>query len=644
MTQTILTASISGALLILILLAARSIFQEKANPRWQYAVWGIVLIRLLLPIQIPINVNMPHMDSPAYTAAINMILPDVSTSLTTMLATSEAGHNPSVPQHAKDNKGANFEQILLMVWVAGMILTASYLFYVNLRFYRKLSSIKPEPRVIDLYNSFCLDWGIKRVPKLILSSEASSPCLAGVIKPRLILTRDAVKDETILRHVLLHELCHYKRRDNIFLLLRNIALVLHWFNPVVWLGVRVSAIDCELSCDAQVLQGIGDKEEYGESILKLSSGASNCNLIQPSLSIRSSKNLLKRRINFIITRPVLRIPCVAAAALMIVIFLMTACTLAGEQPSPEMIAYTTNPSAVTTEKTDSPDNEPDTSPISFFKGKDTMDMDIVRLLVKKLVSEKDIIEYFSPDRTEEYKIHEQAPNDALALLSASTYELEGNHEFCISSYVYPGQETILLASRLGLESEIIEDNGITLPCRLETLEAYLDACQKGEAYQVITKMSPDGLKFAETRYHNQQDRDTPRLKVYQDGQETAIPVTSFAPVRWSPDSKYLQVSLTGLLQLSEDTPEKNLVVLYNSETGACDYVITYEELLAEATKLGIDVDERYYAPNIANWAPDSRTFSLLCEFNLPNSDDGDAISFNIIFDVAENRIISSELI
>ena len=82
------------------------------------------------------------------------------------------------------------------------------------------------------------------------------PAVAGVLRPSISLPRgiDRLLSRPELDAVLLHELTHARRRDNLVRLLHELGLCLLWFHPLVWLaGARLSLYR-ELSCDDQVIR------------------------------------------------------------------------------------------------------------------------------------------------------------------------------------------------------------------------------------------------------------------------------------------------------------------------------------------------------------------------------------------------------
>ena len=138
----------------------------------------------------------------------------------------------------------------------------------------------------------------RRLP-VYLADGLPSPCLFGLFRPAIYLTEDAVRDEAVLRHVLVHEETHFRHGDHIWSALRGVALALHWWNPLVLLAAVLSRRDGELACDEGALKRLGEGERtaYGEALLKLVTAKPGPrDLLRCATTMTGGKRSLRERI------------------------------------------------------------------------------------------------------------------------------------------------------------------------------------------------------------------------------------------------------------------------------------------------------------------------------------------------------------
>jgi hypothetical protein len=133
---------------------------------------------------------------------------------------------------------------------------------------------KTEPaqdaRLLEIFAELPEEW--RRGVSLRETEALSVPTLAGLVRPAIWMPRAwlAQLSDAELRHVLLHELGHARRRDLLVQWLFSLAVCVHWFNPLAWLAARCARADREMACDAWVLarsQNVAP-DEYGATLLK----------------------------------------------------------------------------------------------------------------------------------------------------------------------------------------------------------------------------------------------------------------------------------------------------------------------------------------------------------------------------------------
>ena len=97
------------------------------------------------------------------------------------------------------------------------------------------------------------------------------PGVIGLWRPILLLPVDILKTLTPSQTeaILAHELCHVRRRDNLFAALHMVAEAIFWFHPLIWwIGNRLVE-ERERACDEEVLRLGGEPQVYAEAILNV---------------------------------------------------------------------------------------------------------------------------------------------------------------------------------------------------------------------------------------------------------------------------------------------------------------------------------------------------------------------------------------
>lgn len=105
----------------------------------------------------------------------------------------------------------------------------------------------------------------------MVTNSPFGPGLVGIFRPVLLLpavimTRLSPKQVSFL---VAHELCHWRRRDNLTGAVHMLVQTLFWFHPFVWwIGSRILA-ERERACDEGVVDSVGDPMTYAQSILEV---------------------------------------------------------------------------------------------------------------------------------------------------------------------------------------------------------------------------------------------------------------------------------------------------------------------------------------------------------------------------------------
>lgn len=305
MKEILLTSSA----LILALLALRQLFRRTVSRRMQYALWLLVLVRLLVPVNVgTLAHNVLSAAEPVQAAVeerldtpVLYVQDGTERRPAQLLPGKESQGNPqSPPSDAAQSAPADkysivtptyrtvtLSEALTYVWYAGMAGVGAWFLFTNLRFARAMRKARTPYRVEGC-----------RYP-VYLVSALPSPCLFGVLRPAVYLNEKALQSPDALRFVLAHEQMHARHLDPLWSLLRGLCLTVYWFDPLVWLAAVLSREDCELACDEGTLRALGADERtaYGKALLAL---VPVCDKPQNPLlgatTMTSGKRSLKERI------------------------------------------------------------------------------------------------------------------------------------------------------------------------------------------------------------------------------------------------------------------------------------------------------------------------------------------------------------
>lgn len=254
----VINMSIVGTMAIFIVLITRMLIKNRPKI-FSYALWFLVFFRLICPISFSsaysligsINKDIEY---------ININHMQLDEEIITKINPSSFEYVPTPTTLSSIELKNIIFQMLTIIWCIGVIvfLVISILSYI--RIYKKVQ-----------YATLLYD-------NVYESDKIESPFVMG-IKPKIYIPVGIEDNE--LRYILEHEKKHIQHKDHIFKLVSYAIVIIHWFNPLVWISYNLMCKDMEMSCDESVVKnsGIEDIKSYSYALLNVS--AKNSGLLRP---------------------------------------------------------------------------------------------------------------------------------------------------------------------------------------------------------------------------------------------------------------------------------------------------------------------------------------------------------------------------
>ncbi len=283
--EQLLAMSISASILILILLVLRRLC-GRLLPRKCF-IWlsMIVMMRLLLPVQIPVLPDqiptvsgvlqeLGFQDKDANTTAhvTNRSAQNTASNVQNAGNSSRAAHIGNVSSTDSDIRHSGsftaffqaHSSTLTLLWLCGALICGGLFLH---RMWMEYGILRQS-----------LPLGTKEVTgkrhtlqiPLYYSDQITSPVTFGILHYSIVLPKTMrIGEFSGQDYILLHECMHIRHRDNLRKMLALLCVCIHWFSPFVWIWLFLFYRDLELACDEAVLSFLGreTRESYALTLI-----------------------------------------------------------------------------------------------------------------------------------------------------------------------------------------------------------------------------------------------------------------------------------------------------------------------------------------------------------------------------------------
>lgn len=257
MPNNIFTSILIVSFMLLSLSVCKYFLGKKIPPSWKYRLGYLFFLILILPF-------IPFVSSGSISsgAGVHDFTAGTETAGEIMGGALGAINSFAV------NKTVNDKWIIIILFWAVGAAAVTVLFLLSAF---KLSTVFNSSKPVNESSEKIFDKCKKELGicgKINLRvGNVKSPMVFGIFNTYVIIPDENISRED-MRHILMHELIHYKRGDIAINYAVCIFEILYWFNPVVWIAFRGLKSDMEEACDEAVMEKTGDGYGYGMTIIR----------------------------------------------------------------------------------------------------------------------------------------------------------------------------------------------------------------------------------------------------------------------------------------------------------------------------------------------------------------------------------------
>lgn len=262
--MSFLQMSVAAAVMIFVITVIRTLTINRLPKKTFLALWGITLVRLLVPFSLPsvfsvyslVGQSAPMMEMVRNTPAV-IVLPIVPA-------------RQQVTAQGPIQDSASTISVWVILWLIGVLACALFFALTYWKCLREFRASLPVDN--DFTKSWLIEHQLKRPISIRQSSLVSAPLTFGILHPVILMPKATDwNNKRALQYVLAHEYVHIRRFDTVTKLVLMVALCVHWFNPLVWVMYVLANRDLELSCDEAVIRLFGEdtKSTYARTLISM---------------------------------------------------------------------------------------------------------------------------------------------------------------------------------------------------------------------------------------------------------------------------------------------------------------------------------------------------------------------------------------
>ncbi|MGO0882979.1 M56 family metallopeptidase [Clostridioides difficile] len=264
--RTVIVSSLS---IFLILIFRKNVF-KRFSKKFNYYIWMIVVIKLLLPFTY-------------YTFTINI------------LRSKENININSINLEGFNNISNLKNNILLYAWLTTVLIYLTYTLFKYIKLKNLINDLSydvKDEEIINLYKVILKEFNITKDIKLKYSYEVETPAFFDSCV--LLPPHDYKLKE--LNWIFRHELMHFKSKDLCLKYVMLFLKIVYWFNPFVYIMDKHIDLDCELYCDERVLKNRSEEEKQDYALTIINAMRRGSNILNKFVAGLHKQSDIKKRV------------------------------------------------------------------------------------------------------------------------------------------------------------------------------------------------------------------------------------------------------------------------------------------------------------------------------------------------------------
>ncbi|MEO8206590.1 MAG: M56 family metallopeptidase [Chthoniobacterales bacterium] len=294
LATSLLELTLRGSLVTILILCFDVALRNQVRPSWRRLWWMLSPIAFLAPFHV--SFLLPQPSAPANASHGDTLLTSsISSGTDRILSTL----TPSL----------SMTTLVSIIWLSGVCIFLGIVILRTALASRRWGGrrLTTESEILTQLENCKAESGVTAPIGMVIAEDVPCPAILGWLRPRLLMPKTFFEalSGSQRRHILLHELAHFRKLDVPANWLFTLAQALHWFNPLAYIAASHWRKVCEESADEAALQIMQAEsgEAYGKTLLHTLGQFAMKPQIHGAFAISESNQTLKRRIHMLTKYP-----------------------------------------------------------------------------------------------------------------------------------------------------------------------------------------------------------------------------------------------------------------------------------------------------------------------------------------------------